>query len=283
MRGVSSSAWPTAVRSTPTSIRFPPSSWRTRRAHRCAGLLRAVDRLLRPHALRGHRARLPASRGLLGGRGPAAARPARARGARDPARRRTQAAAVDGQPRPAGAHAAAAAGGARVHAAAGRGDATAHPGDGRRAAGGRRPRPARSISFRRSRSRCRRRSCSSFMGVPERDWPQLKEWCGSRASLGLGAAGARGAGRARDQHGRLPALPARAGRGQGRRPRRRLRQRAAGDPRRGPGRAQPRGDRVDPVLALLRRSRDDELPDRQPRPAAARGPRRWDAVAPTPS
>ncbi len=26
----------------------------------------------------------------------------------------------------------------------------------------------------------------SFMGVPEEDWPQLKEWCGSRASLGWG-------------------------------------------------------------------------------------------------
>ena len=33
----------------------------------------------------------------------------------------------------------------------------------------------------------------------------------------------------------------------------------------------PRGDRLDPVLALLRRPRDDELPDRQPDPAAARG------------
>ena len=26
----------------------------------------------------------------------------------------------------------------------------------------------------------------SFMGVPESDWPQLKKWCGSRASLGWG-------------------------------------------------------------------------------------------------
>jgi cytochrome P450 len=26
----------------------------------------------------------------------------------------------------------------------------------------------------------------SFMGVPEQDWPQLKEWCGSRASLAWG-------------------------------------------------------------------------------------------------
>ena len=26
----------------------------------------------------------------------------------------------------------------------------------------------------------------SFMGVPEADWPRLKEWCGSRASLAWG-------------------------------------------------------------------------------------------------
>ena len=88
----------------------------------------------------------------------------------------------------------------------------------------------------------------------------------------LGPAGARRAGRPRDEHGRLPRLSAAARRGEGGRPRRRLRQRAARDPRRGPGRADPRGDRLDPVLALLRRPRDDELPDRQPRPADARGP-----------
>jgi len=26
----------------------------------------------------------------------------------------------------------------------------------------------------------------SFMGVPEEHWPQLKQWCGSRASLAWG-------------------------------------------------------------------------------------------------
>jgi cytochrome P450 len=26
----------------------------------------------------------------------------------------------------------------------------------------------------------------SFVGIPERDWPQLKEWCGHRAALGFG-------------------------------------------------------------------------------------------------
>ena len=87
----------------------------------------------------------------------------------------------------------------------------------------------------------------------------------------LGTPRAGGAGRARDEHGRLPRLPARPRRGEGERPRRRLRQRAARHPRRGPGRADARGDRLDPVLAELRRPRDDELPDRQRRPAAARG------------
>jgi cytochrome P450 len=26
----------------------------------------------------------------------------------------------------------------------------------------------------------------SLMGVPERDWPQMKQWCGSRVALGWG-------------------------------------------------------------------------------------------------
>ena len=87
----------------------------------------------------------------------------------------------------------------------------------------------------------------------------------------LGPARAGRAGRARREHGRLPRLPARARRRQGGRARRRLRERAAGHPRRGPGGAHPRGDRVHPLLAELRRPRDDEQPDRQPRAAAARG------------
>ena len=61
----------------------------------------------------------------------------------DPARRRPQAAAVDGQPRPARARAAAQAGRARVHAAAGEGDGAAHPRHRRRAA--RRGRPDRRL------------------------------------------------------------------------------------------------------------------------------------------
>ena len=69
----------------------------------------------------------------------------------------------------------------------------------------------------------------------------------------------------------LPALPARARGGQGRRPRRRLRERAAGDPRRGPVGAVARGGRLDPVLPLVRRARDHQQPDRQLRPAAAGG------------
>ena len=111
----------------------------------------------------------------------------------------------------------------------------------------------------------------SFMGVPEQDWPQAEGVVRLTRDAGLGAPGARGAGRARTQHGRLSRLPARARREQGRRARGRLRERAARDPRRGPRGAQPRGDRLDPVLALVRRPRDDELPDRQPDPAAARG------------
>ena len=78
----------------------------------------------------------------------------------------------------------------------------------------------------------------SFMGVPEADWPRLKEWCGQPREPRLGPADARGGAAPRAADGPLPPLPARARGGQGRRPRRRLRQRAAGDPRRGPRRAQ---------------------------------------------
>ena len=133
----------------------------TVRVHRRAGVLRAVDRLLRRHALPRHRGDLPQPAGLQRGRGAVAARPTRARGARDPARRRAQAAAVDGQPRPAGPHAAAAAGGARVHAAARGGDAAAHPGHRRRVARRRRCDASRSTWSARSRSRSRPRSCSA--------------------------------------------------------------------------------------------------------------------------
>ena len=110
----------------------------------------------------------------------------------------------------------------------------------------------------------------SFMGVPEAGLGAAEDVVRLTRHARLGPPRARGAGRPRAQHGRLPRLPARARQEQGRRSRRRLRERAAGDPRRGSGGAQPRGDRLDPVLALVRRPRDDELPDRQPDPAAAR-------------
>ena len=97
-----------------------------------------------------------------------------------------------------------------------------------------------------------------FMGVPEADWAQLKEWCGSRASLAWGRPSSRRGAAPRAADGRLPAVPARARRGQGDRPRRRLRLRAARDPRRGPGGAHAGGDRLDPLLAQLRRARDHE-------------------------
>ena len=112
----------------------------------------------------------------------------------------------------------------------------------------------------------------SFMGVPESDWPQLKEWCGSRASLGWG----RPAPEEQVDHATNMA----AYRGY-------LRQLVA-------AKADDRADDFASALleihdedpdALtheeiasilfslsLRRPRDDELPDRQPRPAAARGP-----------
>ena len=75
----------------------------------------------------------------------------------------------------------------------------------------------------------------SFMGVPAADWPQLKEWCGHRATLAWGRPSPEEQVEHADEHGGLPALPARPRRRQGRRRERRLRQRAAGDPRRGPG------------------------------------------------
>ena len=128
----------------------------------------------------------------------------------------------------------------------------------------------RSTSSRRSPSRCPRRSCSRSWASRSRTGP-LKAWCGSRATLAWG----RPRPDEQVEHARNMA----AYRGYLRDlvaskvddARRRLRERAARDPRRGSRGAQLRGDRLDPVLALLRGSRDDELPDRQPDPAAARG------------
>ena len=133
-------------------------------------------------------------------------------------------------------------------------------------------RASRSTSSRRSRSRCRRAIIFTFMGVPEHDWPQLKEWCGSRATLAWG----RPAPEEQVEHARKMAAY-----------RRYLRELVAAkaDDRgddfasalleihdEDPEALTPRGDRLDPVLAQLRRPRDDEQPDRQPRPPAARGP-----------
>ena len=151
-------------------------------------------------------------------------------------------------------------------------DGAAHPRDRRRAA--RRRRPVAAVRPHRG------------AGVPaaDADHVQLHGRAGGGLAAaqgvvrqpgepGVGPADARGGAAPRAADGALPPLPARAGRRQGHRPRRRLRQRAAGDPRRGPRRARARGHRLDPVLAQLRRARDDEQPDRQLRPAAARGPR----------
>ena len=102
---------------------------------------------------------------------------------------------------------------ARVHAAARRGDGAARPRDGRRA--------ARRASTPRAAVRPRRGAHVPAAGddhllaswaCRERDWPQLKEWCGNRATLALGPAGARASRSSTREHGRLPRLPARAGR-----------------------------------------------------------------------
>ncbi len=166
---------------------------------------------------------------------------------------------------------AAAAGVARVHAAPRGGDGAAHPRNARRAA--RRGRRERAVRPRagadlpaagddhllvHGRARARLGHAEGLVRQPR--------------GAGLGPARRGRADRARAQHGRLPRLPARARGRQGRRARRRLLQRPAGDPRRGPRRAHPRGGRLDPVLALVRRPRDDQLPDRQSRPPAAGGP-----------
>ncbi len=57
----------------------------------------------------------------------------------------------------------------------------------------------------------------SLMGVPQQDYAQLKQWCGYRAALSFGRPRARGPGRHRPQHRRLPRLHARTGRCQERR------------------------------------------------------------------
>ena len=220
-----------------------------------------------------HRGGLPAPAGLLGRGGAAAARRARARGARDPARGRPQAAAVDGQPRPAGAHAAADArrrgrsrrGASRrcepriqatVDELLGAVDA-AEPFDLVRALTF--PLPATIVFSLHGRARARLAAAEAVVRLARE--PRL------------GAAGARGAGRARDAT--WPPTAATC---------------ASWWPRR-------RDDRADDFASALleihdedpdalsheeiasilfslslRRPRDDELPDREPDPAAARGP-----------
>ena len=79
--------------------------------------------------------------------------------------------------------------------------------------------------------------------------------------------------RARGEHRGLPPLPARAGRRARRAAHRRPHECADRHPRRGPRGAHARRDRLDLLLAELRRPRDDELPHRQRHAAPARGPR----------
>ena len=145
---------------------------------------------------------------------------------------RAQAAAVDGQPRSAGAHASAFADRAGVHAATRRGrwsrgsaatvDELLDAVD-----------PSRPFDLVRG----------AHLPAAGHDHLQLHRHPGARLAAAqgvvrpprqprLGTADARGAGGPRAEHGRLPRLPARARRAKAT-PRRRLRQRAAGDPRRG--------------------------------------------------
>src|SRR3954468_2189336 len=82
----------------------------------------------------------------------------------------------------------------------------------------------------------------SFMGVPEEDYAQLKEWCGHRATLSFGRPSAdEQVEHATSMRG-VSRVSARARGAQGDRPRRRLRERPACDPRRGPRRARAGGD-----------------------------------------
>ncbi len=197
--------------------------------------------------------------------------PAGTRGPADPAGRRAPAAAVHGQPGRARARPAAQARGPRVQHDAGqrhgpddRGDHGPAAGRGGRAAGvrsGRRagvPAAGQHRLLADGRARAGLRAAQALVRLPGR--------------AGLGPPGARRPGRDRHQHGRLPRLPARPGRHQGPRARRRPDQRPAGHPRRGPGAAHPGRDLLDPVLAVVRRARDHHRPDRQHGPPAAGGP-----------
>ena len=131
----------------------------------------------------------------------------------------------------------------------------------------------RSTSSPRSRSRCRRAIDLLVHGRPARATGRAEGVVRQPRDAGLGAAGARGAGRRTRSNmaayrGYLRGLVA-----------------AKVDDRaddfasallaihdEDPEALTPRGDRLDPVLAQLRRPRDDELPDRQRDPAPARGP-----------
>ena len=192
--------------------------------------------------------------------------------ARVAAGRRPPPGAVDGQPRPARAHARAPPHRARVHAAARGLDGGHDPRHGERPA--RRGRPGRALRP--------RRVADLPAAGDDRLHPHRRAARGLRAAQALvrlprradlRAHAARGAGRARGEHRRLPPLPARAGRRARRAAHRRPHERADRHPRRGPRGAHARRDRLDLLLAELRRPRDDELPDRQRHAAPARGPR----------
>ena len=106
-------------------------------------------------------------------------------GGRAAARGRPPPGAVDGQPRPARAHARAPPHRARVHAAARGLDAEHDPRDGERPA--RRDRPGRALRPRRALTfPLPATIVFSLIGVPPEDYAQLKRWCGYRAGLSFG-------------------------------------------------------------------------------------------------
>ena len=125
----------------PTSTRFlfPSLPIRSRCSPRfrvrCRCSTHRFDRLLRRHPLRGYRSDLPRQGDLLCRARTAPTRTLRTGSGPDPPRRRKQAPAIDGEPRPTRAHTSPVANRSRVYTATRRGDGASDPGHGRRAAG----------------------------------------------------------------------------------------------------------------------------------------------------
>jgi len=92
------------------------------------------------------------------------------------------------------------------------------------------------------------------MGVPEEDHLRLKRWCGYRAALSWGRPDPADQVDIATNIAAYRAYLTKLVEQKAHDARRRPHQRSAGHPRRGPRAADPGGDRVDPVLAELRRA-----------------------------